>query len=170
MKKKNKGFTLIELLAVIVILAVIALIATPIILNVIDRAKKGAIKETVNGYIESIQNTVAINSLETADQYNNISCSLSNDQMLCDNESTIEVKVKGDKLDRFNILFSEKGIIESGKFRKGNYCGNYRRNKGVDFVKCDSIDASEVSFTPEDTNWKVTNVEEALDDIRSLRK
>ena len=36
MKEKNKGFTLVELLAVIVILALIALIATPIILNVIN--------------------------------------------------------------------------------------------------------------------------------------
>ena len=32
---KEKGFTLIELLAVIVILAIIALIATPIILGII---------------------------------------------------------------------------------------------------------------------------------------
>ena len=40
MKEKNKGFTLVELLAVIVILALIALIATPIILNVINDAKK----------------------------------------------------------------------------------------------------------------------------------
>ena len=39
--KNRKGFTLIELLAVIVILAVIALIATPIILNMIENAKKG---------------------------------------------------------------------------------------------------------------------------------
>ena len=39
---KKQGFTLIELLAVIVILAVIALIATPIILNVIEDSKKGA--------------------------------------------------------------------------------------------------------------------------------
>ena len=38
----KKGFTLIELLAVIIILAIIALIATPIILNVIDDAKKSA--------------------------------------------------------------------------------------------------------------------------------
>ena len=36
----KKGFTLIELLAVIVILAVIALIATPMILNVIETSKK----------------------------------------------------------------------------------------------------------------------------------
>ena len=35
---KNKGFTLIELLAVIVILAIIALIATPIILGIINNA------------------------------------------------------------------------------------------------------------------------------------
>ena len=35
LKGKEKGFTLIELLAVIIILAVIALIATPIILNVV---------------------------------------------------------------------------------------------------------------------------------------
>ena len=38
----NKGFTLIELLAVIIILAIIALIATPIIFNVIDDAKRYA--------------------------------------------------------------------------------------------------------------------------------
>ena len=43
---KKKGFTLIELLAVIVILGLIALIATPIILNIINkyRSKKSFIK------------------------------------------------------------------------------------------------------------------------------
>ena len=34
---KKKGFTLVELLAVIVILAIIAVIATPIILGVIEK-------------------------------------------------------------------------------------------------------------------------------------
>lgn len=38
----KKGFTLIELLAVIVILAIIALIATPIILGIINDAKSNA--------------------------------------------------------------------------------------------------------------------------------
>lgn len=39
---KNKGFTLIELLAVIVILAIIALIATPIILGIINDARESS--------------------------------------------------------------------------------------------------------------------------------
>ena len=40
--KKNKAFTLIELLAVIVILAIIALIATPIILGIVEDVKNDA--------------------------------------------------------------------------------------------------------------------------------
>ena len=43
---KNKGFTLIELLAVIVILAIIALIATPIILGIINDARDSARERT----------------------------------------------------------------------------------------------------------------------------
>lgn len=39
---KKRGFTLIELLAVIIILAVVALIATPIILNVVDEARESS--------------------------------------------------------------------------------------------------------------------------------
>ena len=43
---RNKGFTLIELLAVIVILAIIALIATPIILGIINDSRESAAKES----------------------------------------------------------------------------------------------------------------------------
>ena len=51
--KNKKGFTLIELLAVIIILAVIALIATPIVLNVIDSARKSANKDSAYGLLDS---------------------------------------------------------------------------------------------------------------------
>lgn len=49
----KKGFTLIELLAVIVILAVIALIATASIIQIIDRAEKGALEDSAYGIIEA---------------------------------------------------------------------------------------------------------------------
>ena len=49
------GFTLIELLAVIVILAVIALIATPIVLNIIEQARYGAAKSSAIGLCRGIR-------------------------------------------------------------------------------------------------------------------
>ena len=39
----KKGFTLIELLAVIVILGIIAVITTPLIMGVIENARKSAV-------------------------------------------------------------------------------------------------------------------------------
>lgn len=50
-KKLKNGFTLVELLAVIVIIAIIALITTPIILNVIQTSKESAFKDTAHGLV-----------------------------------------------------------------------------------------------------------------------
>ena len=57
--KNKKGFTLIELLAVIVVLAIIALIATPIVMNTIKNAKKGAAERSADSYIKQVETTVA---------------------------------------------------------------------------------------------------------------
>ena len=52
---KNKGFTLVELLAVIVILAVISLIATPMILGVVEEAKKSSFKDSVLSAFDAVE-------------------------------------------------------------------------------------------------------------------
>ncbi len=57
--KSNKGFTLIELLAVIVILAIIALIASPIIIGLIDDARKEAAASSAHGVLKSAENVFA---------------------------------------------------------------------------------------------------------------
>ena len=62
--KKNKGFTLIELLAIIVILAIIAVITVPIILNVIDNAKRGTAKDSAYGYKDAISKYYVSGMLE----------------------------------------------------------------------------------------------------------
>ena len=49
----KKAFTLIELLAIIIILAVIALIATPIVLNVIEKSKLESNRNSVYGLIDT---------------------------------------------------------------------------------------------------------------------
>lgn len=49
----KKGFTLIELLAVIIVLSVVAIIATPKVLNVIDEAKASTNKSSAYGILDS---------------------------------------------------------------------------------------------------------------------
>ena len=58
-KKKRKGFTLIELLAVIIVLAIIALIATPIIFNVIENAKIKSLENSCYGVIDAVRTKYA---------------------------------------------------------------------------------------------------------------
>ena len=56
---RKNGFTLIELLAVIVILAIIALIATPIILGIINDAREKVNERSVELYASAVRNGIA---------------------------------------------------------------------------------------------------------------
>ena len=62
---KKNGFTLIELLAVIVILAIIALIATPIILGIINDARRESQKRSIELYASAVKNGIALSQLST---------------------------------------------------------------------------------------------------------
>lgn len=68
MKSNQKGFTLIELLAVIVILAIIALIATPIVLNIIAKARKSAAQDSVYGVMSAVRLAYMDSLLDTYPQ------------------------------------------------------------------------------------------------------
>lgn len=68
MKMNKKGFTLIELLAVIVILAIIALIATPIILGIINDSRESAKERSAELVVNSVElayNTAYMTSYPT---------------------------------------------------------------------------------------------------------
>lgn len=57
---KSKGFTLIELLAVIVILAIIALIATPIVLGIIEDSRESANRLSSGFIVDTVENAWSI--------------------------------------------------------------------------------------------------------------
>ena len=101
----KKGFTLIELLAVIVVLAVIALIATPIVLNLVKTAKIGSAEQSVTGYVKAVENTIIkdmINNKEVSDgnyKYN-----------------SIEADISGKRPT------SGEYIVKNGKVESGNFC------------------------------------------------
>ena len=65
MKNKKNGFTLIELLAVIIVLAIIALIATPIIFNVIENAKIKSLENSCYGVIDAVRTNYSENLLNS---------------------------------------------------------------------------------------------------------
>ena len=116
---KKKGFTLVELLAVIVILAVIALIATPTILGVIEKSRKGAANSSALGYIDALEKQIAINEMDTD------KTSIS-DGTYHVGEIDISYKGKGPVDGNYVI---EKGIVTKGIFLFGEYYVCYSENK-----------------------------------------
>ena len=99
----KKGFTLIELLAVIVILAIIALIATPIILGIINDAREESDERSVELYASAIKNGIAAHQLRTGSEvlpgtYNET------------NKLPFEVEYDG-KVDCESIIISEDGKV-----------------------------------------------------------
>ena len=57
--RRKRGFTLIELIAVLVIMAIIALIVTPLVMNIIRKAKISARKRSVDAYGRSVELAIA---------------------------------------------------------------------------------------------------------------
>ena len=64
-KFKKRGFTLIELIAVLVIMAIIALIVTPLVMSIIRKAKISARKRSVDAYGRSVELAIASYLLDT---------------------------------------------------------------------------------------------------------
>ena len=139
MRNKKKGFTLIELLAVIVVLAIIALIATPIILGVIDKAKVGAAESSALGYIDGVEKQIVINQTKNENLFD-----LSSDKKYGLSQlETLGVKIKG-KIDDAAVTINTKGIVTSAKFCINNYSIDYDgkkalRNKEVDYCNGEII-------------------------------
>ena len=127
---KKKGFTLVELLAVIVILAIIAVIATPIILGVIEKSKKGAVENSALGYTEAVEKQIARNLLDE-DATNDIT-----DGVYTVNDLTSKrVKVKGDTPSEGWVKIEKKQVV-SYSLKIGNYVVTYNKeNENTETTK-----------------------------------
>ena len=103
----KKGFTLIELLAVIVILAIIALIATPIILGIINDAREKANERSVELYASAIRNGIAAYQLREGKE---VLPGTYNESNPLPFEVEYDVKV-----DCTSIIISEEGKVSLNK-------------------------------------------------------
>ena len=130
----KKGFTLIELLAVIVILAIIALIATPIILGIINDAKEDSNKRSIENYAHAVELAVARSATKQGGVIEPGIYTIGSDGKTITSETgkTIEVDYKGETITNGSINVSSDGKIELiGISFDGKKAYNYSEKEGV---------------------------------------
>ena len=115
----KKGFTLIELLSVIVILAIIALIATPIVLNIIKDTKESAQLRSAEMYLKRVETSMANSTLNNKKINDNTYQIMNNGDICltaleedkCSEESILKVEINGE------LPISGTVTIENGKIK-----------------------------------------------------
>ena len=128
---KKRGFTLIELLAVIVVLSIIALIATPIVMNTIENVKKGAAEISAQNYIKAVDTTIAtsvINKKKVSDgtysingEGNLTGAGLPDGQLV--------IEANGNRPTSGTVTIVDGSVSTSKKLKIGNYVVNYDTTK-----------------------------------------
>ena len=110
--KRRRGFTLVEVLAVIVILAIIALIATPLVLSIVNKAKRGAFLRSVDNVVKSAELFYLDAEIQGIKGDTRCECT----DRKCTSEKmdkfgeNLELEVKGEMGDGYVIVTSEGDI------------------------------------------------------------
>ena len=123
---KKKGFTLIELLAVIVVLAIIALIATPIVMNTIKRVQKGSAERSADSYIKQVETVAATerldgNTLEGEYEITSDGNICRDKKASCSDKDKIIIDMKGTKPSSGKITISNGNVEISEKITIGTF-------------------------------------------------
>ena len=85
-QSKRKAFTLIELVAVLVIMAIIALIVTPLVMSIIRKARISADKRSIDAYGRSIELAIAGYLMDTGSfptSIEQLTIEYSGDEVVC---------------------------------------------------------------------------------------
>ena len=153
---KRKGFTLIELLGVIVVLAVIALIATPTILGVIEKSKKESYRNSIYGIMESA-NIYLANHLTNIGKTKEIAFTCNG--INCSNEEGESLDFKGTVPKSGTFYLNGTGEVTVESVYNGKYYANTVDDK--------------VEITEEDTTLsraELTNmVKELQQEVKQLK-
>ena len=151
----KKAFTLIELLAVIVILAILALIVSPIISGVINDAKKASAERSIEGYIKAVE-------------YAQVQYQYKNGGIITPSVENLTVSAKGiDKITVNNIKFNNSGIVETGSFIVDGYNCTYDKGK-TSCVKGNAVVTPTVPTKVYGLRWDGNNTYTRLEDAEGM--
>jgi len=117
-----KGFTLIELLAVIVILAVIAIIVTPMVMNTIKSARENSAKSSALNYINAVEEYVAAENAKDPDNtefsstepYDVTTIPVSNVEVTGQKPTSGHVKIIKGVVTDFDLIMGNYKITRTG--------------------------------------------------------
>lgn len=112
MKRKN-GFTLIELLVVVILLALIAVMVTPIVYSSIEKAQKESFGSSVNGLLRAVNVEREYGVVQT--------------YTVKDGKVTPTLSVKGKIEGEGTITVTEEGEITIS-ITNGKYCAEKGKN------------------------------------------
>ena len=140
----KRGFTLIELLAVIIILAIVALIATPIVLNVITEARESAGQSEAQMIYNAINNYCASEDMKSQldGSYDRICANNMDDDDISKmvdlgNSEIVEIDYDGEKV--INLVVNSNGhkftLCTNGTFAVNDeQCGTINTGRVKDVV------------------------------------
>ena len=175
---RKKGFTLVELLAVIVILSVIALIAIPLILNIVSDAKKSALKDSTYTLVKAAENYLSMEQIHgkeidwktnkiTNEKY--ISFNLSNE------EDVKKLLVKGKIPKKGRVEITNKGdtfvvAIDEKICAKKNYKENIVKLLSLNSDDICLLTASSDDLNSEESNDIISTITKLSSRVDELEK
>ena len=149
---KKQGFTLIELLAVIVILAVIALISTPLITNTIQTSRKNADRESARSYVSTVKQKITEAMLEypnlvvgtgptnaTGDSVREWACTN------CSADNKVKIEFTGTAPQKATLSWTDEGEV-TGMLKYVNGCWKVVNNGDLEEIAKDTSDSTAKTF------------------------
>lgn len=145
----KKGFTLVELLAVLIILSLIAVISIPIVANVIEKGRTGAIQNSVEFYITEIEKAYAEWAIEGVPSGLTVTQTGEYDQFDASQLNTV-LKIKGTKPLSGTVSVNRNYMDETSLYgfvvsAKLSYEGDYEATYTYD-INSDSKNKKNISI------------------------
>ena len=158
---KNKGFTLIELLSVIVVIAIVTLIAFPVISGVVEKTKLKALEDSAYGLVEASNLYYA--------QYQNSETKRFDKN---EDENTLKnLSYKG-SIEKGTVIINNKGqvtvCISDGK---NSAYKNYNENKVTSVAKktCTVPSNTYIVYLDDERTVKTYTTEELTEIVEELK-
>lgn len=152
---EKKGFTLVELSAVIIILAVIALIAVPVIRNVIENFKEGALKNSAYGLVEAanVYYTKTLNKgltepitfdfvddIQTTEEKLQFKGKINNGKVILNTNGNVVLCISDGKYYAYKELIEDKVTTGKGSCSYNGETGNFIIISDVDTLNKQIVD------------------------------